>query len=185
MESLEHRGQLVSRDPLPRITHADLEAFTRHERGDVNHAPGRRVPKRIVQEVRENLLEPDVVTKDPRRFGACDKAERHSLGLEPRHDRGQCGLRHAAPVEPAQRQSECMLLGGSNLAQVGRESAKPVDLISHRRPGCRIVGENLVLHPVDIGLERGQRRTKLMREVREQPGPRGLGLREPLRHVGE
>ena len=133
MEPLENRRQFTSRNPLAGVADAHATLAIDHRREDIDSATRRSVAQRIVEEVREHLLEANAIAEDPARHRSCFEREGYPLRLVLRERRCDCSLGNSGSIDASEDEPECMLLGRRDLAQVRREPPQSIDLAPHRR----------------------------------------------------
>ena len=140
-------------------------------------APGhRRVAHGVLDEVRDDLVDALGVARRDRVVLGLD-AQLDALGhVQPRLARGL--LEQVADAERPAVERLGLGLQAREVEQLGDEAAEALDLGEHRRDGLRVGGLDAVGDVLELGLQRGDRRAQLVRDVGDEVAALAVDLLE-------
>ena len=175
------------RDPLGRDAGTGVANVDRHPRtlGACRHrylAAARRVPKRVGDQVREDLASPDRIGVDLERSTRHLRLERHAGRQSPRCERIDRLAYERADVDRLAMERESARLGERQRAQILDEARQHLRLIEDRDEVRFVRGVNAIDERFEVALHHGQRRAELVAHVREKPAALLLARLETRGH---
>ena len=178
-------GELVRRDALAGIGHAEGDVVSFPGGRDGDRPPARGVTQGVRYEVRDDLTDPDGVDVDDREALLRFDDERDTGLCCLRAEGGFGGLEQLARLEPLPVEPERSRLGVREQLEIVQETTHHARLVGDLGEvvGARLVDP--VGHPFDVRSDHGQRRPELVCDVGEQVPPLFLVRFEPFGHAVE
>ena len=181
VEAVEDQRQVLGADAGSVVGHLDDDVGARSADGDHHLAALRGVVQRVVQQVPQDLREPDRVRVDDDgdRVGA--RGERDACRCEGGGEGDARRRDHAGDIDGRPVQGERVLLDQGQIPEVLRKPLQPPDLGLDRRQAL-LAGDNVVGEGLGVELQGRQRGTHLVGEIGQQLAACSFGVREPVAH---
>ncbi len=146
-------------------------------------ALGRRVPHRVLDEVRDDLVQTFGVGVEPEVARDDLDLEVHVGGVQLRlADRV---LEHRPHLERVAVERQRARLEAGEVEELLHQPAEPLDLGEHRAQRLRVGLADAVDEVLEHGLQRGDRRAQLVADVGDEVAAQPVGLGELGRHLVE
>ncbi len=168
-EPVEHVGQEIRRDALPRVADTNAQAGVVLRQRDHDATARRRELDRVAQQVPDHLLQARGVRANLAELASGIELELDPLLLERRLHRIGGGTHLRQRLDPLERHRELAHVEPRHVEQVGNHARlRPATAVDRRDGAHRIVGATALLQHLGPAHDGVQRRTQLVRQHRDE-----------------